>query len=319
MSKARIIKLLNILQTQTSVEHIMNAQQLIDALEAEGEKAERKAIYDDIRSLREAGYYIEYVQENGIAGYYYDSFLFEKSELRAIVEALNACNYITDEKTNELIEKLLTLTNEAYGKDIAASTRYRHPKTTNKKIFYNIDAIGEAILHEQGISFLYFDYSLKNEKIYRKSGKRYLIKPYFTVQNNDRLYVIAYSLQDQQIRHYRVDRMEDVREEPCEVQVNIDDVNNYVGQHFEMFAGPATTVRMRCKNALSGEIVDKFGETAIVSSKGEDYFEFSAKISESPTFYSWVYKLGGNVEILDPQSVIDNFVGYTKEILKRYE
>ena len=86
-----------------------------------------------------------------------------------------------------------------------------------------------------------------------------------------------------------------------------------------MFAGPATTVRMRCKNALSGEIVDKFGETAIVSSKGEDYFEFSAKISESPTFYSWVYKLGGNVEILDPQSVIDNFVGYTKEILKRYE
>ena len=98
MSKARIIKLLNILKEKTDADHPLNSEELIPLLQSQGEEVERKTIYSDIKALNVMGIYIESVRGEK-SGYYYDGELFENSELRILADAVNACSFITESKS----------------------------------------------------------------------------------------------------------------------------------------------------------------------------------------------------------------------------
>ena len=152
MSKTRIIKLLNILKEKTDENHPLNSEQLIPMLREEGESVERKTIYSDIKALNDMDIYIESVKGEN-TGYYFDDELFENSELRILADAVSSCNFVTDAKSDSFLDKLLSLTNEYNRKKIRETLSYRRSKSTNEQIFYNIDAIGDALYEKKKITF----------------------------------------------------------------------------------------------------------------------------------------------------------------------
>ena len=173
MSKARILKLLKILQDKTDPDHVLNSEQLISLLDEVGEEAERKTIYSDIKSLQAAGYQIEAVHNGRESGYYYDDLKLDSAELRVLADAVASNNFITERKTDELLKKLMSLTNEHERKIIEQTLAYRHNKTGNEQILYNIDTVQRALHDHKAISFVYFDKNIRREKAYRRKGQRY--------------------------------------------------------------------------------------------------------------------------------------------------
>ena len=318
MSKARIIKLLKILQDKTDPDHVLNSEQLITMLNEQGEDVERKTIYSDIRSLQNAGYQIESVRDGRNSGYYYDDLKLDGSELRVLADAVLSNNFITDRKSDELLNKLLAMTNEHERKVIEKTLTYRHDKTGNEQILYNIDALQKALYEHEAISFAYFDRNIRREKSYRKKGQRYHTIPYALIWNQDRYYLIGYSESHDDFTHYRVDRMERIETEKTDHQFRPFDVSGYVSRVFEMYRGQDEVVKLRCEQKLAQEVSDQFGDSMIVTAENDSHFEISVRVQRSPVFYSWLFKYGNQIEIVSPESVRREYGEMCREVMERY-
>lgn len=97
---------------KTDEEHPLTGNQLIDILAAEGIKAERKTIYDDIATLCDSGLNIETTKRGHSNAYYLGERLFQDEELFVLADAVASSKFLTIKKSNELIRKLQTLTSD---------------------------------------------------------------------------------------------------------------------------------------------------------------------------------------------------------------
>ena len=319
MSKARIIRLLKILQENTNPNHILNTEQIIPMLAEYGEDAERKTLYSDIRTLNELGYNVETVHIGSSTGYYYDSQPFDNAELRILAEGIVANNYVTDRKTDKIMDKLLGLTDKYDRKMISETMKYRHAKTTNEEILYNIDALQQAIYERKAISFRYFDYTIDHQKKYRKKGAEYHSIPYALVSDNERFYLIGYSEKYHNFSHYRLDRMERIETSDTDHQYVSFDVNRYMSQTFQMYSGELTNVTLKFHEKLASEFLDKFSEGMIIQKKEGDMITANVRIYESVVFYSWIFMYGNQVEIISPDSIREKFRQLCYDCLDRYK
>ena len=207
--KLKIFYILDYLQRNSHQDHPVRATELIEMLQNRHDiRCERKTIYSDIAALQEYGMDIQSIPgKNG--GYYIASRNFELPELKLLIDAVQSSRYLTEKKSRELIEKLCTQCNEHDSKllrrNVLVSGRV---KTMNETIYYNVDAIQEAISQNRQITFRYFDWDFGGKRKYRE--KEYLASPYGLCQDNENCYLLALS-QRHGVTSYRVDRMSDIR------------------------------------------------------------------------------------------------------------
>ena len=116
-------------------------------------KVSRNTISDDLAMLHDCGLHIEHY-ESTQNKYYYDGHVYELPELKVLVDAIASSKFITQRKSEELITKLLTLTNSQNAaklrRHIYAAGRV---KSENEHGYYIVDAINEAIDTKRKISF----------------------------------------------------------------------------------------------------------------------------------------------------------------------
>jgi predicted DNA-binding transcriptional regulator YafY len=179
-------------------------------------------------------------------------------------------------------------------------------KSMNETIYYNVDAIQDAISMNRVISFRYFDWGIDGKRKYRE--KNYYASPYGLCQDNENCYLLAHSPRHG-ITSYRVDRMseititEDVRT-PCP-ELTGQALHEHANRLFQMFAGDSVNVKMRFHKTLANVVIDRFGRDTILIPEGSEYFNFTVNVAVSPMFLSWVIGFGDKAKILYPQSVID--------------
>ena len=304
---AKVLYLYDILRTQTNENHPMSAAALAEELKRYGIDAERKSIYDDIEALKEYGADIECCPGRG-GGYYVAERMFEDVELRLLVDAVQASKFITERKSMQLIRKLEKLTNRY------AAQRLRHQllvadrvKSMNESIYYIISEINDAINARTQITFRYFEYTVEKKKQYRHQNKLYRVSPFELLWDNENYYLIAYDPTAGEIRHYRVDRMENlnVTSVPREGDTQFEAIDKrlYTKKMFHMFRGREERVRLRLPNALVGVVIDAFGKDVPIIKDDPAHFSALITVDISPQFYGWVFGLGSEAEILAPESV----------------
>ena len=108
--KIKILYIMNMLLNESDREHPINANDIISRLADMGIVAERKSIYADISTLMEYGLDIEKSEEYK-GGYYIASQLFERDELKLIIDAIKSSDAISDEKAESLIKRVVQLGN----------------------------------------------------------------------------------------------------------------------------------------------------------------------------------------------------------------
>lgn len=315
--KEKLLTLLDILFRDTDEDHPMPLTGLIEALERQGISAERKSIYADLDTLRQRGWDI--VLDRG-RGYYLAWRPFELPELKLLVDAVQSSKFISEGKSRSLIKKLESLCSRyqavALQRQVFVSGR---AKTMNEAVLYSIDAIHEAIGQNRQISFRYFDYNVKKEKVFRHGGKVYQVSPVGLLRSDESYYLVA--LVQGEKRHYRVDRMAQLRVTDQKREPGCDDLDMaaYTRRHFGMFSGQQRQVKLRCPNNLAHVMLDRFGLDTMLIPDGENHFTLTVDVAVSQQFFGWLFGLGPEVEVLEPQDVRQQLARQLAQALERYK
>lgn len=321
--KIKILYLLKIFLENTDEEHGMTLKELEEALAVMGVKAERKTLYDDIETLRLFGVDIE--KRKGIAvTYHVVSRDFELPELKLLIDAVQSSKFISEKKSRELIDKLSSLMSRFDATKLQRQVYVANRvKSDNETIYYGVDEIHEAINENKKISFLYFEWNEKKEKVLRHEGKRYIVSPHALTWDDENYYMIGYDSDEEKIKHYRVDKMQkialiDEKRDGDELFCGFD-MALYSKKTFGMFGGIEESVTLRCKNRLAGVVIDRFGEDVTFLKSGNEHFEVHVKVHVSPLFFGWVLNFGDGIEIVSPNSVREKYSSLLKETLERYK
>ena len=318
--KIKILYILDYLQKNSHQDHPVRASELMEMLERHNILCDRKTIYSDISVLQDFGIDILRVTgRNG--GYYIASRNFQLPELKLLIDAVQSSRFLTEKKSRELIEKLCAQCNEQDARlvrrDVYVSGRV---KSMNETIYYNVDAIQEAIAQNRQIGFRYFDWGIDGKRVYRQ--KSYTASPYGLCQDNENCYLLALSPRHG-ITSYRVDRMSDItptgeKRVPCP-ELTGKNLTDYANRMFGMFSGDTVAVKLRFHRDLSNVVIDRFGKDTMLIPDGDDHFVFTVQVAVSPLFLSWVIGFGSKAQIVYPQSVIDECKALCKEVLAQYE
>ncbi len=316
--KLKLLYLYQILLQRTDENHKLTTDELRAALERGGITAERKSIYSDIERLQNFG--LDVICQRGAGGgYYVASREFELPELKLLVDAIQCSRFITEKKSNELIGKIehLTSDHEAHTlqRQVYVSERV---KTLNEQIYYNIDALHAAISNDVQITFRYFNWVLnfsaspRIQKQYRRDGARYRVSPWALTWDNENYYLIAFYHDADEIRHYRVDKMDslvqtDLPREGKQLFDDRFDAAAYSRKVFGMFSGKEKTVRLKCLNRFIGVMLDRFGSNLRLLPADHEHFYLDVDVVVSPQFFSWVFSLEGDVRIVNPPEVCEAF------------
>ena len=304
--KLKLLYIRDYLERNSDEAHPVGAQELIDMLARHGIDCERKAVYSDIRALQDFG--LDILNRRGKnGGYYICSRNFELPELKLLIDAVQSSRFLTEKKSRELIGKLLRECNRydesLMHRDVVIDRRV---KSMNETIYYNVDAIQDAISRGVQIGFRYFDWGMDGKRHYR--DKHYQVSPYGLCQDNENCYLMAHSPR-YGVTHYRVDRMSDLviteeRRVPCP-ELTGSRLVEHANQLFQMYSGDSVGVKLRFHRSMVNAVVDRFGHDTMLIPDGDDHFTFVVEVAVSPMFLSWVIGFGDKAQILYPPQVVD--------------
>ena len=320
--KQKLLYILKMLHEKSDEKHPVRMDAIIAMLDAEGIKAERKSIYNDMDTLRDFGYDIMLARgKNG--GYYLAYRDFDSAELKVLIDAIQASRFITTKKSKELISKITKLASEHEARDLKREVYVMNRvKSENESIFYNVDTIFEAIENNKQITYKYLEYSIQKEAIPRKNGKLYRVSPMALAWNDENYYLIAYDAEENCIKNYRVDKIKDVflLQEARLFKDNKKDfdVAEYCKRQFGMYSGENETIKVRFPNRLIGVVIDRFGKEISIYNVEKDYFTTLLPVSVSRQLFGWLTGLGSEVQIVSPDYVVEEYKEFLKDILSKY-
>ena len=300
--KLKLLCLCKILWERTDEEHPLTVPELIQALEAWDIRAERKSIYDDMEALRTFG--LDVQNRKGKApGWFLGERPFQLAELKLLVDAVQSSKFITQRKSRELIRKLESQASVHQARQLQRQVYVdRRVKSMNESVYYTIDKLHTAIANRKAVTFKYFEYNVRKEKVFRREGKRYIVSPLGLIWDNENYYLAGYDHHREELRHYRVDKMAELAVTclPLEVVDGELDIASYAQKHFGMFSGRDGQITLRCANRLVGVVLDRFGREAMLVPDGADHFTVTVPAVVSPQFLGWLFGLGDGVRILRP-------------------
>lgn len=213
-SQQALLLLRQYLYQQTDEQHPVSVTDILAFWQQHGIQAGRKSVYTDIELLQNAGMDIVCVKSSQNK-YFVGQRLFELPELKLLVDAVESSRFITEKKSTALIKKLGHLTSTAQAEQLNRRIYMGGtPKPENEGIYYNVDTIHNAVQKKQQITFRYFEYTPKKEKILKHDGYKYRFSPYAMIWNRDCYYAVGWSEKHGKIAQFRVDRMTAV--EPLE-------------------------------------------------------------------------------------------------------
>ena len=311
-TKLRILYLYQHLVQHTDAEHTLSTAELMKILKEEySVSVSRNTISDDLAMLHDCGLHVEHY-ESTQNKYYYDGHIYELPELKILVDAISSSKFITQRKSDELIAKLLTLTNSQN----AAKLR-RHiyvagrAKSDNENGYYIVDAINTAIDTKRKISFRYTDFDVTKQRYISNDGKLYTVSPYTLIWDGDYYYMRGFCDERQEMRNFRLDR---IAEQPSILnQIAVMPPEGYsptdYSKHvFRMYdADEPIIVQLYCHVSVMKYLIDNFGSDFDVETVDAEHFKASVRVCASTTFYSWIFGFNGKIRIVGPQPIIENY------------
>ena len=254
--------------------------------------------------------------------YYVVNRSLDTAEVVMLADAVNASKLSASQKKTlieRLSEILCSYQAENISKHIVSLERGRKG---NSSFIYNVDAIDRAINENKQVSFQYFDYDEKHQKVYRKGGSRYVVNPAVMVWDKDNYYLLGFSNGHRDIVTYRLDKMDKVEVEQTEREVHSEydlfNTEEYRKQVFSMFGGDSQSVTLKFTANILSDMFDRFGDDIRIKKIAEDVFSVNVVVQTSKTFFAWVVETQGKVKIKLPQKAVDEFNAFVSKIKEAY-
>lgn len=310
-NKSRLLNLYQILVQHSDIDAPLSTMQIIQLLHSEfGIDTNRVTLGNDLKVLCNSDLNIHCVRSSQNK-YYYDNQLFEISEIKILIDAVSSAKFISQQKSDKVIEKLLKLANERENRilrrHIYSSQRV---KSDHSAGYYNVDTINSAIDCGKKITFQYYDYDVHKNRILKHNGKDYILSPYSLIWDGDYYYVIGCD-SDGSLRTYRLDRIV-----PCPTILEEDalpypetfNLAEYSRAVFRMYSTDAPqNVTLLCEQYVMKALIDNFGTEVATTPVDGQHFLATVCVCTSPTFYRWVFGWNGAVKIISPEETICSY------------
>ena len=322
--KLKLLYLAKIFSEKTDDEHGITMPEIIDELNKYGVKADRKTIYHDIEELRTFGLEIICEKYDRRFYYYMGSREFELPELKLLVDSVQSARFITDKKSKDLIRKLESLASNHQARQLHRQVVFSgRVKSMNESIYYNVDMIHDAIGRDCKIRFHYFQWNIKKEPELRRGGAWYLISPWGLMWDDENYYMVGYDSANEEIRHYRVDKMlhlsiEDSRREGQKA-FKAFNLPRYANSLFGMFGGEEKEVTLEFDRSLVGVMIDRFGKDLFIIPLPDNRCRMKVDVTISRQFFGWVMALGGGVRITGPDEVVAQMKEEIRRLYGQYD
>lgn len=327
--KQKLLYIMKFFMEKTDDDYGVTVADIIDYLAEFDIAAERKSIYNDIECLRDFGFDIVKTKVGKISLFSLVSRDFTLEEIKLLIDAVQSSKFITVKKSRDLIRKIEHLTSENQAKElhrqVIVANRVKH---SNEEIYRNIDSINRAINKKRKIGFYYTNWQVsrtgarKLVRVRRHDGMRYLLTPKALTWDDENYYMIAYDKEADKLKHFRVDKMEDISVEDIRADsakaVDQFDLAVYTKRVFGMYGGETVNVKLRFDDSLIGVVVDRFSDKVFIMPHNDGTFTTSAEVMLSPQFYGWLFSFGDKVRIESPKAAKDGFCDYLNSVQKQY-
>ena len=295
--KIKLLCLMEILRQETDESHPLLTSQICKRLGDYGISCERRTVGMDIKVLNDFGYEVMIKMVGHEKGYYIADRSFSVPEIKILLDAVQAAKFITPRKSDALVEKLAALGGSHQAEILKSNiVCFNTRKHTNEMIYYNVQALEDAIREHKQASFQYFDLNEHRERICRKNGDRYIVDPVALVYNEDNYYLLTFNQKHEAVTTYRVDRMQHVELESsgvCEKALAEGaDIHKYTAQVFKMFNGTPEEVVLKFDDSLIGVVYDRFGEDVEINRIGKRKCRVTVTVQDSPVFRGWIAQFG---------------------------
>ena len=289
-----------------------------------GISCDRRTLARDIADLNAWGFEVMGVLCGHEKGYYVADRLFSTPELRILIDGVESSQLITQRKSQELKSKLASMGGSYESERLRNHTLfYNRRKSSNEVIYYTVDTVEKAIWDNKKISFLYFRLNERKEKIYDGNKYRFVVDPIGLSRNGERHYLMALDPRRDGVSTFRIDRMEDVREEEDlrspEIETMRAQAESFVHQAEKMYSGVDCHITLRFTGEMISHIMDRFGEQVDIRKTEGNRYEATVSVVVSPTFWGWLFQYQDNIRITHPQWIIEEARDFIKKIPYYYK
>jgi len=374
MKQAKILMILGVLLKYSDEEHPIESQAEIGRLVEQeygvkiyDRKTNTKVIRNNLMILRdflekaEFGYTLEYVYDKekmvahtfkdeetellegtSLHGWYIQRDI-SNAELIPLIDSLLFSKYIPYSECKELVNKLEALASKHFKRDI----KLPNNKSTNKQLFYIIEILSEAISKGKRVSFQFLEYNTdiegKMQVVLGKDGNPHIYKvsPYEIVITNGRYYLICSNSKGDNLFHYRIDFIRDMKFLKIDENGADEDSNyvknrpikemkgherglnlaKYMREHIYMYTGDSVPVEMiadkEANPGIVGNIRDWFGDGVLFSNEDKQYITARVTVNKRAMLY-WALQFGQCVEIIKPQELRDDVAKAVKGMYSKY-
>ena len=303
--------ILEILQKYSDENHALTQQEIIRLLKQNyAMECDRRSVKNNILSLQEMGYDISMEK-----GYRLMSRDFDDSELRILIDSVLFSKSISTRQAKGLIEKLRAHASNYFNAKVSHVCNLPDlPRTVNK-----------PISEKRKISFIYNEMGT-DFKLHPKREEPYVVNPYQIIANNGRFYIIANYDKYDNIIHFRVDKMTNVRilDEKAKPMKQIQELKDglslpkHMAEHMYMFSGESVPVKLETTEDMMQELVDWFGNDFRVEKIGEDKIR-ARVVCNAKAMRFWALQYGPYVEVLEPKAIRDQLSKDIKAMAEKYK
>ena len=308
-NKQRLCRLFKYLMTNTDDEHPVTTPELVKMFYGEDNKTGRKTIKDDINILIEEDVDIV-VQRSSKNTYFVGNRLFELPELKLLIDAVASSRFITKDKSTQLIGKLCSLVSK-YQAEYLTRHLYmpENLKPGNEQIYYIIDCFVSAINTGKKVQFQLYDYTPGKIRVLMQNGEMFTCSPYTLVQEQNRYYMIGWCDNTQTIVSFRMDRIyhPEILDSPAHEAPEDYTADRYLNRRFRIFEAEEQEIVLEVDNELMKTIIDHFGEQVQTRRFTESSFRCRVKTEPGRAFYGWVFSYGGQIRIIGPDKVREDY------------
>lgn len=312
-SQSRLLHILRYLYDCTDAEHTVSSKDIMCMLESKGISApDRRTIDSDVDALISAGHDIQKIHRQGaLARYQVVERDFDTVELKILIDAVAASQFINAERSKHIIDRLAALASISDREGLVCETESLISiKNAVGRNMYVADDIYRAIVAKRKIQYQMIDYSVPDmEPVPHRNGHVYTVSPYAMIWSNDRYYLVAHEDERNTILTPRVDHIQDIHvlDEPIKPAPEDFDIGYYYSSTYKMYTGPEHEITLICDNSLIGKMIDRFGKTFECIPVSDQAFMAVVRASIGPTFFGWLFQYAGKITLAGPQEVVDQY------------
>ncbi len=313
--------ILEILRQYTDEHHSLTQQEILKLLDKNyGLPCDRRSVKANVLSLKEMGYDISMDD-----GYRLLSREFDDAELRILIDSVLFSKSISTRQAKDLITKIRGLASNYFNAKVShVSNLPELHRTINKQAMYGLDVLNDAIANKHKVSFVYNDIGT-DYKLHPRRDKEYIVNPYQIVASNGRFYLIGNYDKYDDVAHYRIDKMTDVKElaektKPMKQVIGLEhglNLPKHMAEHIYMFSGESVNVKFETTKDMFSEVSDWFGTDFKVVHEDGDKIVVRLSCNENAMRY-WALQYGPYVEILEPESLRNQIIADIQDMAKRY-